>query len=32
LKVNKMGTLDLENLDVPQSIEPESLQPPAPAS
>ena len=32
LKVNKMGTLDLENLDVPQSIEPESLQPPAPSS
>ena len=32
LKVNKMGTLDLENLDVPQAVGPESIQPPAPSS
>ena len=32
LKVNKMGTLDLKNLDVPQSIEPDSILPPAPSS
>jgi len=32
LKVNKMGTLDLKNFDVPQSIEPDSILPPAPSS